>query len=206
MNVLFLGAHPDDIELGCGGTIHKHVKDWQITSFTFCNKALQNRFPDLVDCHHKAMKSLCVANVKVGDFYPSYMQLARNDVWDKLYDLNQNCQPDLVFTHSPDEHQDHQVVYNETLRVFFKSSVVCYHIPRSEQCFQHNYYETLTYDNASAKVRALKEYYMYAFDGDWRPSVQACMDENNILALLRVNGVYVGTEYAEVFRIIKWVQ
>lgn len=206
MKVLFLGAHPDDIEMGCGGTIHKHANDWDILCYTFCHVAINDKYPDLIKCHRKALQILGVKECDNGAFYPSTMPEVRQEVWHKLYCLNEIFKPDLVFTQSPDDHQDHQTVYNETLRVFFKSSVVCYHVGRSEQSFQHNYYEKLTVKDVNAKLEALATYHMYAFDGVWRPSIQACMNKDNIIGQMRANGVYPGVEFAEVFRIVKWVQ
>ena len=203
--VLFIGAHPDDIEIGCGGTVYKHRNDWDIYTFTFCDKTLKGHL--LHDYHYNSLKKLKVktSNIKLENFDPSSLDYYRQSVWDCLNSLNSQIKPDLVFTHSQDDHQDHTSVYNGTIRNFYESSIVTYHINRSQRTFDPNYYEVLTIQDVKAKKAALSQYSPYKYDGKKKASVKFCLYEKTVEAQLRSNGAYLGKEYVEAFKVVKMI-
>lgn len=174
--------------------------------YTCCSSAIDNKYPDLIECHNKAMGILQVNAHTYSFFEPSHLLNYRNSVWKNFNTIKTKFCPDLVFTHSPDDHQDHDVVYKESMRVFYGSSIACYHIPRSEALLDYNYYEVLNNNDVEAKLEALSAYHMYAFNNTFKPSVELCMYPENVKALLRTNGVYIGCEYAEAFKIIRWIK
>ncbi len=204
MKALFLGAHPDDIEIGCGGTIYKHRNDWEIYTLTFCNTGLNRTHPEVVDCHHQALDILGVPTDHrfVSNMKPSFMYTDRNRVWSTIRDLT-FFHFDLVFTHTADDHQDHRTVYEETVRVFQDTSVLCYQIPRSQAVPHGEYYEVLSQEDVERKVAALDCYPIFK---QRDTSLGKCFDPAIITAICQTNALYVGERYSENFSVQKIVR
>lgn len=200
--VLFIGAHADDIELGCGATIHKHAKDWEICCVTLARSSYapkgEGPYPDIWTRQKAALESLGVTNCLFYDFPTNYFEQQRNGIWQTLRALDRGFRPDWVFTHEPDTHQDHVTTHQETCRNFFGSSMFLYHIPRSSQRFDPNYCEVISQADLDAKKYALSRYEMYQDKHYFNPA--------NIEAALRVNGLYVGQTYAEGFKVVRLVE
>lgn len=201
-NVLFLGCHADDIELGCGGTIHKNRQKWNIRCVTLSSSSYspqgeQGEYPDIWLSQKRALTLLGVTDMMWLRHRTNFFYEARNDVWASLHQLKLDFKPEIVFTQATDDHQDHCVLSEETSRVFQSSTIIEYHIPRSQRNFIANYYETLEVENVNAKVKALDEYDMYRY----KSYVQADFLRSQMV----YNGGYVGAEYAEAFRIIQMI-
>ncbi len=75
-NVLLVGCHPDDVELGCGGTILKHIERGDNVSVLVMTKGDNgNHHPELEECNN-SMKVLGVKNVYFGDFKDGFSEEA----------------------------------------------------------------------------------------------------------------------------------
>ena len=207
-NVLFIGAHPDDIEIGCAATIHKRNKDWKIHCATFSSEGLNGINKGLKSVQKRSLGILGVseANCMWYKFRPSFFYKDRQEIWSKLNKLSIKVKPDIVFTHSKDDHQDHITLFEETVRNFYDSSIITYQINRSQRTFDPNYYEVLQQEDVDAKMKAMKEYSMYQYEGKEQPSVKFCFYEKTIEAQLRTNGAYLGKEYVEAYRSIKIIE
>ena len=206
--VLFIGSHPDDIEIGCGATINKHKRDWNIYCATFSSEGLNGVNKGLKTVQKRSLGLLGVSesNCKWYKFRPSFFYKDRQEIWSKLSLLNSTINPDIIFTHSKDDHQDHNTLHEETVRNFYNSSIITYQISRSQRTFDPNYYEILGQEDVDAKMQAMKEYSMYQYEGKEEPSVKFCFYEKTIEAQLRANGAYLGKEYVEAYRSIKIIE
>ena len=162
--ILALAAHPDDIELGCGATLHKFTEGGasvKAVIFSDCRDAVPTGWRE--DAHRKecksAMNELGVDDLTVGDFRNKHLSDRRQKVLDALYHLR-NDNPDLVLVCSTyNSHQDHLVVTQEAKRAFRGVSIFGYSLPHSDYGFASDaIYSSVEVKNVNAKMQALKEY------------------------------------------------
>lgn len=189
MNVLFIGCHCDDIELGCGGTISKFRKKWKIHCHVLSDKDLIGR--DLRSTCRDSLKIVGVKNVSFSSFRPSFFNEERQEIWKTLNSLNEEIKPDVVFSNEDDEHQDHKTACEETLRNFRNSSIIHYKIPRSAISFSPNLFVELTKKDVDAKCSALVKYKkIYG---------KNYLSRKNLMSQLRFFGIYPEMDYCESF-------
>jgi len=198
--VLFVGAHVDDIELGCGGTLHKH-QDWDchcltISKHSFSPLGKDGPNPDIWKSQVAALKHLGDPPLELYSHRTNFLEEERNAVYQTLKNAAEKFAPDWVFVNHPDDHQDHGTVYREAVRAFYDSSLICYPISSSTQNFEANYYEVLPDDSVEAKIASLREYGMYKDKPYFK----------NAREHLIAAGTYLRQGPTEVFRIVKLIE
>jgi N-acetylglucosamine malate deacetylase 1 len=162
--VLFLGAHPDDIEIGCGALLHHLV---QQTGFLCVTLSDNQKNPDLKkikDEHFRSMKVLGVPEEKIvfGPFITRVFPDARQEILEFFLKLRKEFQPDLIFTHSKqDVHQDHNTMSDEALRAFRGITVLGFDVVRSSHGFFPHFLVEVTEEDVNIKIKALAEYETY---------------------------------------------
>lgn len=194
MRVLFIGCHCDDIELGCGATIHKK-KNWEKTCVILSSTGLKNQHPNLHTLCRAAMLDLGVKDVRFFNFPPSFFPDHRQEIWEVLSKINDEIKPDVVFTQEEDDHQDHTVLAQETRRNFRYSSVIRYTVMRSCMGFIPNLFVPLSKIDLEAKIKALEHYNIY--------KNKNFFSSENVEAQLRASGIYLDEEFVEAFQVEK---
>ena len=166
--VLFVGAHPDDIELGCGALIHHILRqkllDCEIRCVTLSDNQKNPALLNLVVEHQRSMSVLGVpaGNVVLESFETRRFPQLRQEILEYLYRLNRDYHPDLVFTHTRhDIHQDHVQTTEEVLRAFRGTTVLGYDVLRSSYGFFPNFLAEVDEVDVAAKISALAEYQTY---------------------------------------------
>ena len=203
--IFILAPHTDDGELGCGATIAKCIAAGSqvfYIAFSTCSESLPKGLPS--DTLIKECKSATLAlgiadsNLIFFDFTVRKLQASRQEILEELIKLRNKLQPTTVLLPAVhDVHQDHQVIYAEGLRAFKNSTILGYELPWNNCRFQPNYFETLTEQNLSTKIEALKHYESQ----DKRPY----MKENFIRSLAVVRGIQAGASLAEAFEVYRMV-
>ena len=130
--VLAIGAHADDIEIGCGGTILGLVErypdldlHWVVLSAT------PERAAEARAGATELLGDLAGARVVVEDFPDAYFPHDPGALRSYFEGLKEQVTPDLIFTHRrADTHQDHRVVCDLTWNVFRDSVILEYEIPK----------------------------------------------------------------------------
>jgi LmbE family N-acetylglucosaminyl deacetylase len=161
---LFLGAHPDDIELGCGALIHHITSICEVYCVTLSDNQKNPALKNVVDEHDRSMSILGVAkkNTIFGNFTTRIFPNARQDILEYFLKLRGEIQPDVIFVHSrQDVHQDHNTMTDESLRAFRGITVLGFDVVRSSYGFFPHFLVEVTEEDVTAKIEALSQYKTY---------------------------------------------
>ncbi len=162
--VLFLGAHPDDIELGCGALIHHIVKQTEILCVTLSDNQKNPDLKNVKTEQYEAMAVLGVPENKIifGPFTTRIFPDARQEILEYFLQLRRDFQPDLIFVHSKqDVHQDHLTMTDEALRAFRGITVLGFDVVRSSYGFFPHFLVEVTEEDLNKKIEALSCYETY---------------------------------------------
>ncbi len=198
--VCFIGAHPDDIELGCGALIAHIVNQTEILCVTLSDNQKNPELKNLVEEHYRSMAVLGVPEDRVilGQFETRRFPHARQEILEYLIQINRTFQPDLVFVHTKaDIHQDHATVTEEALRAFRGTTVLGFDVIRSSYGFFPSFLVEVTEEDVEKKIAALAEYKTYQNRYYFDPKITR--------ATLIRNGAICERPYAEGFDILRIV-
>jgi LmbE family N-acetylglucosaminyl deacetylase len=198
--VLFIGAHPDDIELGCGALIAHIHSQAEVMCVTLSDNQKNPDLPNLPQEYRRSMAVLGVpeANALLGPFETRRFPEFRQEILEYLIHLNRSFQPEIVFVHTrADIHQDHAAITEEALRAFRGTTVLGYDVLRSSYGFFPNFLVEVEERDVEAKIAALAEYKTYAQRYYFDPGVTR--------ATLIRHGALAERPYAEGFDILRVV-
>lgn len=162
--ILFLGAHPDDIEIGCGALIHHIAQKTELLCVTLSDNQKNPDLQNVKNEHIKSMKVLGVPEEKVvfGKFTTRVFQQSRQEILEYFLKLRKDFKPDLIFTHSKqDVHQDHNTMTDEALRAFRGITVLGFDVVRSSYGFFPHFLVEVTEEDVHKKIEALAQYETY---------------------------------------------
>ena len=193
--VLCLGAHSDDIEIGCGATILKLVRErpelkvWWVV-FTADGK----RSAEAKKSAQAFLKGAGKSQVIIKQFRNGYFPFQGALIKDFFESLKRRVNPDLVFTHfRNDRHQDHRLVSDLTWNTFRNHLVLEYEIPKYDgDLSSPNFFVQVGEQLAKEKVDNLCRYFFTQSDKHW-------FDRDTFLALMRLRGMECCAQYAEAF-------
>jgi len=193
--ILCIGAHCDDIEIGCGGTLIRLARDIPDAQFVW---AIFSRDQVRESESRKAVGGLLEAGpeLRFFDFPPSFFPANMAAIKESFEGLKRNLDPCLVFTHClQDRHQDHSLLSQLTWHTFRSHLILEYEIPKYEGDLGHpNLFAPLSADDLDQKVHVLMECF---------PSqrMRAWFTEDTFRALARIRGIECSspTGFAEAF-------
>lgn len=132
LTVLCLGAHSDDIEIGCGGTVLRLLSErpeskvhWVVFA------ANQERAAEARASAAEILADAGVATVEVHSFRESHFPYIGASIKERFEVLKATVAPDLVFTHrTRDRHQDHRTIAELTWNTFRDHLILEYEVPK----------------------------------------------------------------------------
>lgn len=185
LKVLFLGAHSDDIEIGCGGTVLELVRarpDVDLRWVVF--SAAGVRAAEARSSARRFIGNRARTAVELHEFQDGFFPVQLGAIKEQFEAIARSFQPDVVFTHRrEDRHQDHRVVSDLTWNTFRRALVLEYEIPKWDgdlgipNCFM-----PLSAAVAKKKVRLLMEAFASQRSKDW-------FDEDTFRGLARLRGM-----------------
>jgi LmbE family N-acetylglucosaminyl deacetylase len=196
--VLCLGAHADDIEIGCGGTLLRLLAEhpalrviWVVFSANMIRAEEARHSAD-----HYYLRSRSDSRVEIKSFRESYFPYHGSDIKDFFNELGQQVSPDLVFTHRRDDlHQDHRLLSELTWNTFRNHLIWEYEIPKYDgDLGQPNLFVTLDVKTCERKVESLMEAFPSQHSKAW-------FSRDTFMGLMRLRGIESNspTRYAEGF-------
>jgi LmbE family N-acetylglucosaminyl deacetylase len=196
--LLFVGPHPDDVELGCGGVINRFGRDAEI-AYLILSPCLEDpRNEHILSEAAEASRVLGIPqqSIIVEDLPRRTFHDRREDIRRILIAARDRLRPQMIFCPSlRDMHQDHFVTAEETLRLFRDASVVAYESPRSSLNFQPELYVTLSEEDMDIKVQALMCYRSQFDRFYFEPEV--------IRSFARMRGAQCRSGFAEAFEVLR---
>ena len=163
--VCFIGAHPDDIELGCGALIADIAAQTNIVCVTLSDNQQNPALKDLVEEHRASMEILGVKpdNAILHNFTTRRFPVARQEILEVMIELKNVYHPEVVFVHTArDIHQDHKTVTEEALRAFRGTTLLGFDVLRSSYGFFPDFLVEVSEEGVRTKIKALKAYKTYA--------------------------------------------
>ncbi len=195
--ILCLGAHCDDIEIGCGGTMLDVLERYENVSvewIVFSSddvRAREARDSASAFLRHSRESEVVVKNYRDG-FFP----FLGDQIKEEFEQLKRKFNPDLVFTHYRDDrHQDHRLISDLTWNTFRDHFILEYEIPKYDgDLGQPNVFVPLGESIYSKKIQNIVGIFLSQQGKPW-------FDERTFQAILRLRGIEcrAPSSYAEAF-------
>jgi LmbE family N-acetylglucosaminyl deacetylase len=193
-NLLFLGAHSDDIEIGCGGTILTLAEAYPGLNILWAVFSAEGkRRQEARSSAELFLKGTAASKVVVKQFRTSYFP-AELDRIKTFCESLKSFRPDAIFTHYRDDrHQDHRVLSDLAWNTFRNHLILEYEIPKYDGDLGiPNLFMPLNPAICRRKTRYIDQAFRSQKGKDW-------FSEDTFLALMRLRGVECVSEYAEAF-------
>src|SRR5271155_1700820 len=196
LTVLCLGAHCDDIEIGCGGTL-LYLKSafpqmrfhWVVFSAAGLRGQEAAKGAELFTAGSEKV-------VVLRDFRDGFLPYSGAQVKDYFEEIKGQVTPDLIFTHwHGDAHQDHRLISELTSNTFRNDLILEYEIPKYDgDMGRPSVYVPLAPDVYQAKIR-------HVFDTFQSQHTKHWFQRDTFLALMRLRGMECAapSNHAEAF-------
>lgn len=196
LNILCLGAHSDDIEIGCGGTLlylQDTVPEVKFHWVVFSAAGVRGQ---------EAAKSAELftggrdKNLVLKGYRDGFLPYSGGEVKDFFEEMKGRVNPDLIFTHwRGDAHQDHRLISELTWNTFRNHFILEYEIPKYDgDMSQPNVFVPLEAPLCERKI----DYLLEAFESQ---RSKRWFDRSTFLGLMRIRGMESNSPsgYAESF-------
>jgi LmbE family N-acetylglucosaminyl deacetylase len=195
--ILCLGAHSDDIEIGCGGTLLRLADEYPNLSVCWVVfSAGARRAEEARSSAAAFLATVADKQTIVKEFRDGFFPYVGGQIKDSFEELKRQIDPDLIFTHTRnDAHQDHRIVCELTWNTFRNHLVLEYEIPKYDgDLASPNVFVHLDEKVCRRKIAILMEQFKTQADKHW-------FAEETFSALMRLRGIESRSpsNYAEAF-------
>jgi LmbE family N-acetylglucosaminyl deacetylase len=199
VNILAIGAHPDDIELGCGGLLIKAARQGHnIFMYTLTRGAASGDPSQRTNELTQSAKFIGAKALWIDNFDDTKLQ-AGNDLINHIEFFINKADPDIILTHSlGDVHHDHKAVASSTVEAGrFIPNIMSYEIPLTKDFKPQVYYDIS--DVVDEKVELIKIF--------WSQQSKLYLKANAIKGLAEYRALQsrlnTSINYVEAFEVLK---
>jgi LmbE family N-acetylglucosaminyl deacetylase len=197
LKLLCIGAHSDDLEIGCGGTILKWLNDYAHVDVTWVVvSAPGQRETEARNSAEDLLKEAERVDLVLRDFRDGFLPAQFADAKLLFEDLKTGEAPDIVLTHRlEDRHQDHRLIAELTWQTFRNHLILEYEIPKYEgDLGQPNFFVHLPLAICKRKVKHLMSHFGSQRSKNW-------FTEDTFTSVLRLRGLESNSaeQFAEAF-------
>jgi len=198
--VLAIGAHPDDIEIAAGAALAKMLDAGYFISGIVMTRGEKGGDSDTRPIEAwRSAQFLGLDNVLVLNFSDAYLSKDVVNITNQIEEMITKVQPDIIFTHSiHDIHQDHQTVYEATLRAarHSRTTILCYESPSATQDFHPTYFIDVG-KYVDVKIESIRQHWGQRKKPYTKPEV--------IRGRLAFRGAQAKCDFAEGFEVARMV-
>lgn len=170
LRVLLLGAHSDDIEIGCAGTLLRWLDEYpSLEVLWVVFSAVEQREGEARQSAQRLLAGAARSKVIVGNLTDGRFPAEFDRAKDFASGLRAEFEPDVIFTHRlEDRHQDHRVVAELTWQTWRDHLILEYEIPKYEgDLGQPNVYVPISEAHRDRKLQHLNEHFATQRSKDW---------------------------------------
>jgi LmbE family N-acetylglucosaminyl deacetylase len=196
-SLLVIGCHPDDGEIGCGGTVlslTREIPDLHVTWVVLAADDVR-----AAEARASAAAFLAAAGtttIEVHGFRDGFLPYEGRELKEVFEALKATVDPQLILTHvREDLHQDHRLASDLTRETFRDHLIMEYEIPKVDgDLGRPTVYFPLTASVAAEKIELIREHYKSQREKHW-------FDDEMFLGLMRLRGMeaVAPERYAEAF-------
>jgi LmbE family N-acetylglucosaminyl deacetylase len=199
MKILAIGAHPDDIELGCGGLLIKAARQGHDVHMYSLTRGAASGDPDQRSNElMQSAKFIGAKNLWIDNFDDSKLAVT-NDLINHIEFFINKVDPEIIITHSHgDVHHDHRAIALSTVEAGrFVSNILSYEIPLTKN-FSPQVFFDIT-DTVDDKVELIKLF--------WSQQSKLYLRANAIKGLAEYRALQsrlnTTVNYVEAFEVLK---
>ncbi len=195
--ILCLGAHADDIEIGCGGTVLRWLGEQENLEFRWVVLSSdEKRKKEALKGANLFLQGARKKKILVESFRDGFFPYIGAEIKEYFEGLKKNFSPDIVLTHYRDDrHQDHRLVSDLTWNTFRSQLILEYEIPKYDgDLGQPNLFVRLSEPVCQRKIDHILGAFVTQTTKHW-------LTEDTLRAMMRLRGVESASpeKYAEAF-------
>jgi len=195
LNILCLGAHCDDIEIGAGGTLLKLFDSYKVNSVkwvVFASNDIRKR--EATVSAGRFLEKVSTTDIIIQSYRDGFLPFMAAEVKDFFEVIKKEFQPDIIFTHYRDDrHQDHRLVSDLTWNTWRNHLILEYEIPKYDgDLGKPNFFVPLDEIYINQRNAIIIDAFESQRNKHW-------FDDATFKALPRLRGMESATIYAEAF-------
>jgi LmbE family N-acetylglucosaminyl deacetylase len=187
LSILCLGAHCDDIDIGCGGTLLSLLRRYRVDITWMVFSATAPRARELRASARRFLRGALRTQILTREYRDGHFPALMTPIKEDLATLRSRLTPDLIFTHRrADRHQDHALIGELTWQIFRDQLILEYEVAKYEgDLTTPSAYVELRPAQVERKIRILLDCYRTQRGKQW-------FTADTFRGLMRLRGIESG--------------